>query len=46
VVKYVGAVDVRIVVAAVLAAAAVPCSSYNTSQNFAPIWLPHGLLKK
>jgi hypothetical protein len=46
VVKQVGAVEVRIVAAAVLAAAADAVLVAHQAQNLVPILLPHGLLTK
>ena len=45
VVKHVDVVEVRIAVAAVLAAAADAVLVAHHPPNFVPIWLPHGLLK-
>jgi hypothetical protein len=46
VVKQVDAVEVHIVVTAVLAAAADAVLVAHHLQNLVPIWLPHGLLNK
>ena len=46
VVKHVDALELRIVVAAVLAAAADAVLAAHRLQDLVPIWLPHGLLKK
>jgi integral membrane sensor domain MASE1 len=44
VVKHADAAEVRIVVAAVLTAAADAVLIAQHLQNLVPIWLPHGLL--